>query len=124
MSRKRVFTLPWAGLRITAEKVARHWKASVYDISSGVFVFQAEESGPEDAKTSCRDVCRVASIWQQRRFPTRTSFADAAVDVVRLRTRQQKSIALFGLQGRYLLPTVRPFLTRQRQLKRPVLFRP
>jgi hypothetical protein len=38
------------GLRITAEKVARHWKASVYDISSGVFVFQAEESGPEDAK--------------------------------------------------------------------------
>jgi hypothetical protein len=50
MRRKRGFTLNWAGLRITAEKDARHWKASVYDLSRGVFIYQAEESGPEDAK--------------------------------------------------------------------------
>jgi hypothetical protein len=50
MRRKPVFTLNWAGLRITAEQHASRWKASVYDLSSGVFIYQAEESGLEDAK--------------------------------------------------------------------------
>jgi hypothetical protein len=50
MGRKRGFTLHWAGLRITAERDAKRWKASVYDLSSGVFIFERQENGPDDAK--------------------------------------------------------------------------
>jgi len=50
MSRKRGFTLHWAGLRITAERDTGRWKASVYDLTSKVFIYEAEGSGPEDAK--------------------------------------------------------------------------
>jgi hypothetical protein len=50
MTPKRGFTLHWAGLRITAERDSGRWKASVYDLTSGVFIFEAQESGPDDAK--------------------------------------------------------------------------
>ena len=50
MSRKRGLTLHWAGLRITAERDSRRWKTSVFDLTSGVPIFEAQENGPDDAK--------------------------------------------------------------------------
>ena len=50
MSHTRGVTLHWAGLRITAERDTGRWKASVYDLTSQVFIYEAECSGPEDAK--------------------------------------------------------------------------
>ena len=47
--RRRGCTLHWDALRITAEKRAEMWKASVYDRNENATVYQAERMRAEDA---------------------------------------------------------------------------